>query len=91
MNILANDIAIACIFAISGWMLKTGLGHRQAMKQLSLTQQGLASSDQRLQRVEQAIESVAIEVERISEGQRHVTKVLNERAQSCGPACPRER
>ena len=34
-------------------------------------------SAQRLERLEQAVESVAIEVERISEGQRFVTKLLS--------------
>ena len=35
---------------------------------------------ERLTRMEQAIESVALEVERISEGQRFTTKLLSERA-----------
>ena len=61
-------------------MLKTYLNHREKMKGLSMTQQGLASSDERLARVEQAVESIAIEIERIGEGQRYVTKLLNEPA-----------
>jgi hypothetical protein len=80
MDVLANDVAIAIVFAITGWMLKTYLNHREKMKGISMTTQGLASSDQRLARVEQAVESIAIEIERISEGQRFVTKLLNERA-----------
>jgi hypothetical protein len=36
--------------------------------------------DARLERVEQAVESIAIEMERVSEGQRFVTKLLVERA-----------
>jgi hypothetical protein len=35
----------------------------------------------RLERIERAVESVAVEVERISEGQRFVTKVLADRAE----------
>ena len=35
----------------------------------------------RLDRIERAVESVAVEVERISEGQRFVTRVLAERAE----------
>lgn len=81
MNVLANDIAIAFVFAITGWMLKTYLTHRENMKGLSMTKQGLESSDQRLARVEQAVEAVAVEIERISEGQRYVTKLLSERGQ----------
>jgi hypothetical protein len=29
--ILANDVAIAVVFALSGWMLKTWLSHRERM------------------------------------------------------------
>jgi hypothetical protein len=36
----------------------------------------------RLERIEQAVDAVAIEVERISEGQRFTTKLLTERAAS---------
>lgn len=35
---------------------------------------------QRLQHMEQAIDAIAVEVERISEGQRFTTKLLSERA-----------
>jgi hypothetical protein len=38
--------------------------------------------DDRLARLEQAVESIAIEVERISEGQRFTTRLLTERAQA---------
>jgi hypothetical protein len=34
----------------------------------------------RLERIEQAVDAVAIEVERISEGQRFTTKLLSDRA-----------
>lgn len=34
----------------------------------------------RLERIEQAVEAIAVEVERISEGQRFTTKLLSERA-----------
>jgi hypothetical protein len=38
--------------------------------------------------MEHALDSIAVEVERISEGQRFTTKLLSERAQSV-PAEPR--
>jgi hypothetical protein len=37
-----------------------------------------APSDERMARIEMAVESIAVEVERISEGQRFTTKLLNE-------------
>ncbi|MEP6834726.1 MAG: hypothetical protein ABJB74_15125 [Gemmatimonas sp.] len=39
----------------------------------------------RLESIEQAVESVAVEVERISEGQRFTTRVLSERAHDASP------
>jgi len=39
----------------------------------------------RLERMELAIDSIAVEVERISEGQRFTTKPLSERQQSLPP------
>jgi hypothetical protein len=40
----------------------------------------------RLERIERAVEAVAIEVERISEGQRFTTKLLSERTPDSVPA-----
>ena len=39
----------------------------------------------RLERIEQAVDSIAIEVERISEGQRFTTRLLSDRAAAPGP------
>ena len=40
----------------------------------------LQGMDDRLARIEQAVDAMAIEVERISEGQRFTTKLLSDRA-----------
>jgi hypothetical protein len=45
------------------------------------TGRALVVDDERLTRLEQAVESIALEVERISEGQRFTTKLLADRAQ----------
>ena len=42
----------------------------------------------RLERMEQALDSIAIEVERISEGQRFTTKLLAERNNGTGSNVP---
>ena len=39
----------------------------------------LRDVEERLDRIERAVESIAVEVERVSEGQRFVTKLLAER------------
>jgi hypothetical protein len=81
-------VAVVVVFATSGWMMRMMLGYQERMKELSLTKLGRASSDERLARVEQAVEAIAIEIERVSEGQRFVTKLLNERAQSLMSEAP---
>ena len=88
-----DDLAILAVFAIAAIMLKTWLSHRERMKGLSMTRQALSPSDERLARVEQAVESIAIEVERIAEGQRVVTKLMNDRTQPMldGAAIPAAR
>jgi hypothetical protein len=45
-------------------------------------------SDDRMARLEAAVESIAIEVERISEGQRFTTKILSENSQVVVPRIP---
>jgi hypothetical protein len=39
---------------------------------------------QRMERMEHAIDSIAVEIERISEGQRFTTKLLSERSRDVG-------
>ena len=42
----------------------------------------LEALEQRLARIENAVETVAVEIERISEGQRFTTRLLKERGQA---------
>jgi len=46
------------------------------------------ATQQRLEQLQQAVDTIAIEVERISEGQRFVTKILSERSLGAGAAEP---
>ena len=78
---IARAIGIPAVFLITAFMMKIYLSHQEKMKGLSITKLGRTASDERLARVEQAVEAIAIEIERVSEGQRYVTKLLNERAQ----------
>jgi hypothetical protein len=56
----------------------------QAKAPLGMPAEGAA----RMERMERAIDSVAVEIERISENQRFLTKLLAERGESA-PALPR--
>ena len=50
-----------------------------------------AELNERLERMEHAIDSIAVEVERISEGQRFTTKLLSERETESARALPPRR
>ncbi len=45
-------------------------------------------ADARLARLEQAVDAIALEVERISEGQRFTTRLLSEQAKQSGKLSP---
>ncbi len=73
MGIIFGTIAVTSLLTpiVKAWA-------RRFEKRADLQQQVLV--EQRLAAIEQAIESVAVEVERISEGQRFTTKLLADRA-----------
>jgi hypothetical protein len=73
-------VGMLSVLLTSVWMLKLFLAHRERTRSPAQTKTGGAASDERLARVEQAVEAIAIEIERVSEGQRFVTKLLNEKA-----------
>lgn len=56
------------------------LGALSYRKQDVGASKGLVVDEDRMARLEQAVEAIALEVERISEGQRFTTKLLAERA-----------
>jgi|SRR6267378_573340 hypothetical protein len=51
------------------------------LKRLDVKREALGSGtiDQRLERIEQAVDAIAIEMERVSEGQRFTTRLLADR------------
>jgi len=68
-------------FTMITTIVVTVLRYRERMRMQDREALMPTSSDtgQRLERIEQAIEAIAVEVERISEGQRFVTRLLAER------------
>lgn len=62
-------------------------GHRERMAQLEASPPA-APADDRLARVERAVEAIAVEVERLGEGQRFVTRLLTEQQQRLPPHGP---
>jgi hypothetical protein len=53
---------------------------RRESRGAELSEGSMARLDERLQRMEQGIDAMAVEIERISEGQRFTTRLLSERS-----------
>jgi hypothetical protein len=75
-------IIVPTIFLIPAAVVtvRMWLAHKEKMAGLSSGRSPAVTSElaSRMARIEQAVDSIAVEVERISEGQRFVTKLLAE-------------
>ncbi len=69
----------ATIHALLATLFGLGAQHLMARQRALSRDADPALGDDRMKRLEQAIDSIAVEVERIGEGQRFVTKLLAER------------
>jgi hypothetical protein len=74
----ASSVAIVAVIANTVIKLKQGPKARQLPP-------ASAMNDDRMMRLEAAVESIAIEVERISEGQRFTTRLLSENSHRVTP------
>ena len=75
-------ILVAAIAAKVGQIVERNKWHQRLaeMSGLSRTQQSAPNAgDERLERLENAVDSIAVELERIGEGQRFVTKLMADR------------
>jgi hypothetical protein len=84
-------IVVPAVFAIPSIVILFRMWFRHKEKMASLT--GAPSSnptlEARLARIEEAVDTIAVEMERMGEGQRFMTKLLAERAAAQLPAPPR--
>lgn len=89
MAVSGGDVAIVAIIfgSLSGTVIS--LARMRTARLSAQVRPNLANAelDARLARIEQAVDAIAIEVERMSESQRFVTKVLAERLPP-GPTAP---
>jgi hypothetical protein len=81
-----EDIVVPIAFFVMVCVLSLGIPlvrHyiKRAERQPALSNTDRADDSARLARIEAAVESMSIELERISEGQRFVTKLLAGRAE----------
>ncbi len=82
MNPFAVPIAlfVSVAFTVVGVSFARVLARRIDAK----AGRGNAEVIERLERMEQAIDAIAIEVERVSEAQRFTTKLLSEKSEAAG-------
>jgi hypothetical protein len=71
-------IFVSMCGALAVGMLAFGVGARLLKRMSSAPTPPL--EDRRLERLEQAVDTIALEVERISESQRFIAKLLDERS-----------
>jgi hypothetical protein len=86
-----GDVAMAAVVfgTISGTIISiTRMFLRRAESRDQARLGGGPGMEDRLQRLEQAVDAVAIEVERMSESQRFTSRILAERLPAPGHALP---
>ena len=80
-----EDIIVPIAFFISAIVISLGIPIVRAMirrwDRQSLQPPTSADTSARLERIEQAIEAMSIEIERVAEGQRFVTRLMTEGSQ----------
>ena len=67
-------------FATVTYIIRMVLFRAQSFMKSDRSTSSITVGEDRMARLEQAVEAIALEVERISEGQRFTTKLLAERA-----------
>ena len=75
-------VIVPAVFAIPAIVLivRMSFRHKEKMAALTGSTQNNAALEARLARIEEAVETLAVEIERMGEGQRFVTKLLAEGA-----------
>lgn len=73
-------IVVPAIFGIPAavWIIRMYFQHREKMAGLLPRAEASTNIEARLAHVEQAVDAIAVEIERIGESQRFLTKVLTE-------------
>jgi hypothetical protein len=80
--LLPEVVIVPTVFAIPAivMVVRMAFRHKEKMASLTGSTQNNAALETRLIRIEEAVETIAVEIERMGEGQRFVTKLLAEGA-----------
>lgn len=82
--LIANTVIGGLFFTAVGFAVAWARARERAIRAELARQRLPAVNDPRLDRLQHAVEAVAVEVERISEAQRFTTKLLADRAPVAG-------
>ena len=88
-DVYSFAVVTAVIAAFIGSMVVIFIGARIAWHRSRPREVGPVD-DARFERLEQAVDTIAIEIERMSESQRFTAKLLSDRAASGPPVSPAE-
>ena len=82
----AITFAVVCttIVGTIGCLVAIGLGARIVLMRAKRRLERAPIDENRLRHLEQAVDAIAIEIERISEGQRFTTKLLSQKIEGGG-------
>ena len=76
---LVRNLVPAAVIAVLGWPFARALARRLEPRGVATTPAALRGIEERLTRIEGAVDAIAVEVERVSEGQRFTARLLAER------------
>lgn len=79
-EVLALFIVFASMTTIVLTFARMWFKHQEKKNNMRALGNVGAGMDQRLERIEQAVDAIAVEVERLAEGQRFATRLLSEGA-----------
>jgi hypothetical protein len=79
-------VVVPAVFGIVALTAQTWFKHRERMATLKRPAAPAAAIEARLEQLEQSVEAIAVEMERVGEGQRFLTRILSERTKVLGDA-----
>ena len=78
---------VGCLSAMAGQLYERRKWERRELARVGLGDTP-APEDARMTRLEHAVDAIAVELERVGEGQRFVTKLLADRGRASTPPSP---
>lgn len=81
-EVVALFIVFASLTTVVLTFARMWFKHQERKNQMREIGNVPAGVDRRLERIEQAVDAIAVEVERLAEGQRFATRLLSEGVQS---------